>query len=510
LSHISLLASMPDEEDSPMQKVGHACACCIGGWLVFPLTLWLLGSNEKSFVCNQKNILMGEAEAKITPCEGYPGDNKFVAVGCAINEESKREWTMKDFLTDATTAAKFSEGSPSASGTGFKFKSLTGEMSAPQMYQCKEDARSEQVDPSCKPTKDKNGKTISCPVHTVYSYSLDWSAGRASFQCSESKCQNDRKVSCPDLGTSDQNPFYPAGLPTVMETKWASNPFSFKIGNTGLYITDGDGGTRSRDFKADKPLPLSGMDWKRMGQRINSVLDKGKQSKFDYDHTTIVGNYIYTCDGNDVVHGCVRVSFSYNADVGAGFIGNTGVGGKTEPMIMPASWGCPKSTWFVTKRLASKADIKPGKEVKEDIIASQNAKNESSLYFFRVVGVLGCWAAVYCCLYPIVAFFDIMEDYMAMVPCIGGCLSVIGQVVETLVQLVVCCMSCSFGCSAAFFTIALVWLYMRPLQGILYMLGCLAVSGGAYALAHMAPKKEGKGQARDLNQELASAGGEQP
>jgi len=177
-----------------------------------------------------------------------------------------------------------------------------------------------------------------------------------------------------------------------METKWASNPFSFKIGNTGLYITDGDGGTRSRDFKADKPLPLrwekdgkdgtAGMDWKFMGTRINSVMDRGKQSKFDYSHTEIVGNYIQTCDGNDVVHGCVRVSFSYNADVGAAFIGNTGVGGKTEPMNMPASWGCPKSTWFVTKRLASKADIKPGKEVKEDIIATQNQKNESSLYLF--------------------------------------------------------------------------------------------------------------------------------
>merc|ERR1712216_744678 len=113
---------------------------------------------------------------------------------------------------------------------------------------------------------------------------------------------------------------------------------------------------------------------------------------------------------------------------------------------------------------------------KAALITSANASNENTLYFLRVVGVLGCWAAVFCCLYPIVAFFDIMEDYMSAVPCIGGCLGVIGSIVETLVTLVVCCMSCSFGCSAALFTIALVWLAMRPAQGIVYMLICIALS----------------------------------
>lgn len=494
---------MPDEEESPFQKIQHACACCLGGWVLFPLTLYLLGWNEKKFVCEQKNIISAEADSVVTKCDSFPGNNKFVAFGCPINDESKKDWTMADFLTDAETKKSF--------GDNFKFRSLAAKMAAPEMYQCKESSRSVQDDTNCRPTKDKNGKTTSCPVHTEYSYSLGWATGRINFACRKDKwndCTQRRTDGCPGLrslvpGGGDTNPGLPIGLPSVREAKYASNPYEFKVGTGGLYITEQ---TESKDlFPADSVVPLKGMSWPGMGTKNTNV---GVTNKFDAQNARISdnGNYIQTCSSDRI--GCVRVSFSQNAAAGAAFIGDSGSGGKTQPRKMASSWGCEEGSWFRTKALKTKADILPGAEARKNIIDSANKNNESSLFWFRVLGVLGCWAAVYCCLYPIVAFFDIMEDYMAMVPCIGGCLSVIGQVVETLVQLVVCCMSCSFGCSAAFFTIAIVWLYMRPLQGILYMLGCILVSGGAYALAHMAPKKEGK-QARDLSQELATPGGEE-
>jgi len=135
------------------------------------------------------------------------------------------------------------------------------------------------------------------------------------------------------------------------------------------------------------------------------------------------------------------------------------------------------------------------------MIERENQGNETMLYVVRVVGVLLAWAAMYCCMYPIVAFADILDDYVAMVPCIGPILAVISGIVEWLVSIVVCCMSCSIGCAAAMFTALVVWLFMRPpWESFVGLLFCAVLVTCAFGLAYLAPKKEG--QARDLSVEL--------
>jgi len=180
--------------------------------------------------------------------------------------------------------------------------------------------------------------------------------------------------------------------------------------------------------------------------------------------------------------------------------------GKTvlKPETIPSSWGCGKVPWANMKASSSVADT-GGDKGKAAMIKKLQDGNKTTLMLFRVLGVLGAWAAIFCCLYPIIAFFDIMEDYLAMIPCVGGCLSVIGQIVEWLVTIVVCCMSCSIGCSCAFFVIAVTWVVMRPKFGIPMLLVSLVMFAGAWGVMHMAPKKE-SGQAREMNVELNAPG----
>jgi len=257
----------------------------------------------------------------------------------------------------------------------------------------------------------------------------------------------------------------------------------------------------------DKFKPTSEVPLTKFGETFakNEAQKKeGEQHNFDAESVVVQGNYLQTCTKAVTVIGCTRVKFFENTDYKQGVSVMLSSGEKkedgtyeTKPNDYAASWGCSAGNWFKFVK---------GEKKKPDFIKMLNGKNESDLMVWRVIGVLACWAAVYCCLYPIVAFFDILEDYLAKIPCIGPCLSVIGTVVEWLVQIVVCCMSCSFGCSAALFTVAIVWLVMRPMMSLPMIAACVLMVGCAAALSHLAPKKEKAGQARDLSVELADGG----
>jgi len=155
---------------------------------------------------------------------------------------------------------------------------------------------------------------------------------------------------------------------------------------------------------------------------------------------------------------------------------------------MPASWGCSAETWYSIKIGCGSSNRD---DCKKEFITGNNSDNESQLYMLRVVGILGAWAAVWCCFFPCIAFTSVLADSLNGVPCIGGCFELIGNIVETLVHIVVCCMSCSIGCSSALFVVAIVWVVMRPVMGICLLCFCALCVGGAIALLQYAPKKDG-------------------
>lgn len=464
---------MPDEEASPGEKVQKACGLCCCGFFTFPLALLFLGYKEKMFVCDQKNILTAEKDgpaggALVVGCSSSVEDNQFVALSCPLDRDAFKKFTIKDFMADNPTF-----------GDELFFNSLSAEMSAPEMMHCLE-TKTSRDDPSCTAKQKKEG---SCPKTTTYSYKMQWSTGsHTTFENQTPQAKQNRGTNCPGL-LHDSNPAF-----TVSRNKETHDPPAEVPLNGGkFYITTATG---SSGFRPDSDVDLSPFASKF---KVDIKPRPGDPQGFSPQNSAVVGKYLQTCL-EPAVLGCQRVSFKMNRATSASLLANSGIGGRTTPQSMSASWGCSASKWY---------QMRPVTLAKEAFIAALHSSNESSLYAGRVFGVLACWAAVFCCLYPIIAFFDIMEDYLAMIPCIGGCLSVIGNIVETLVTMVVCCMSCSFGCSAAMFVVAIVWLVMRPWKSIPMIIGCILLSGGAYYMSTMMPKKQVG--ARDMSTELNSA-----
>lgn len=463
-----------------MDKVTSACGICCLGWLCFPITLFILGSAEKNYVCTNNNILLADKNAATTVCTSAPVDNKFIHLSCRLDTKAFTNYTVTDFIKDFQKPT----------GPQVEFSTLSASMSDVEMYSCKETV-TQVPDPNC-PSRRRR-KDSACPTVPKYSYAMGWRANsqQETFNTATIAVAA-RKIGCPLTTGIAGNP----GLPTNLVEKGGritkGPPNDVKLeGN--YYITKATGSAGFTPKPTVLLAPFAGQV--KQPAQLPTSRSAFAVGTFDDKSVAVVGNYLQNC--NSPFWGCVRLSFKRNSDIAGSIIASSGINGKTAEEPMPATWlpPCPKDDWHTWSA---------GMVAKDKLLDMLTSSNENSLYFTRIFGILGCWAAVFCCLYPIVAFFDIMEDYMAMIPCIGPCLSTIGQVVETLVTMVVCCMSCSFGCSAALFTIALVWLVMRPLQGLLMMAVCICLGGGAHALLQLVPKKGG-GEARDMNQELSSA-----
>jgi len=108
---------------------------------------------------------------------------------------------------------------------------------------------------------------------------------------------------------------------------------------------------------------------------------------------------------------------------------------------------------------------------KDDFLDALANANRIMTWIIRLAGLIAAWIAVYCCFSPIAAAADIIGDGLNYLPC-GG---YIEDLLEGVVDAVLCCMSCAVGCSCGLFVIAVTWLYMRPLYGALMLAGSVTL-----------------------------------
>ena len=77
--------------------------------------------------------------------------------------------------------------------------------------------------------------------------------------------------------------------------------------------------------------------------------------------------------------------------------------------------------------------MEPGRLIRfDEYMDSLISENEGSLFAFRIIGPCLLWAAFYCCLSPIVWLIDKFGDMLESVPCVGGCLGILADILETL------------------------------------------------------------------------------
>jgi len=424
-----------------IEKAKYAlCACCCG-IILLPCMLIMLGSNEKNYVCRQKDIIYAEKSASEVACTGTPPNDKFVFFSCELDTSKLQTFTLKDFNPgfDAQLASTITFNSAAASQTV-------------DMYQCIESSstRTEGT--------DKNAQTV-----TTYSYSLDWRSARISATGYQNK--TGAKAVC---GPSFvDNPNFPNNVGGSSKKEMAGG---VPVGMFKLHAK------LSNTFQADTTVKLD-----KFASKFPASVSNVPPTSITKDKIKPIGDYLMTC--NSATLGCVRISLKQNGAKDASVFANSGSNGNTAPQKTKSSWGCSSGTF---------AEIFKSRKSKAEAISSLESSNTSSLWALRIIGVLMSWAAVFCCMYPIIAAFDIVGDYLGEVPCVGCLLKMIADIVETLVKLVVCCMSCSFGCSCAFFVIAVVWVVMRPTVGIILLLIIVVFSVGACVLMKMAPKKGDK------------------
>jgi len=190
------------------------------------------------------------------------------------------------------------------------------------------------------------------------------------------------------------------------------------------------------------------------------------------------GNELETCSNRMPRLGCVTLSYKVSAPAMVSVIAEI-TAGQLAPKETPSSWGCSGSEF---------SEFTEGNIPKDKMLAKLTSANSMMTWILRFVGVLGAWMAVYCILSPITYMADKIGDVADYIPCVGGFLE---SFIEGVVGAVVCFISCSCSCSCSLTVMALVWVFMRPLVGAVFLLIALCCCGAA-GFAAMQAKGEGE------------------
>jgi hypothetical protein len=455
--------------EGPGQKIQKAfCSCCIG-MLVFPLSLFLLGWNEKNYVCTHNTILYAEDNAEDVGCAPTGAEDTFGFFACPIQEQGLQVFTPCMFNVDNK---QMPCGTMSGFGSNISFLSSAGKQTV-EMLQCVEHE-----------TQETRGSGKNSRTRTVYTYSVDWSSSLVSGFNQAHLAQAEQ--SCP--GFFGTNPAFPTNVDAGESTDYAPGPVKAGTSNISAWTINED---LVRGIEPTKPVPLSTMlgpisTFKGTG----SVNPAVRPLSVTTLNMLVYGDYLSTCAQNDNRVGCVRISYHMALSVGESPAVLARVKESvTSPEKVPSSWGCSASD-----RQWIRAETGSGPYTKDTLIETLKSENSMTTWLLRLVGCILAWVSVFCCLQPIAAAADIMGDCLAFIPCVGGAME---DCLEGAVDSLLCCLSCGVGCSCALFVIATMWVVMRPMVGIPLMLLalCVGCSGiGVFMSMHKKPKRKNFGE----------------
>eukprot|EP00747_Dinoflagellata_sp_TGD_P113285 gnl/TRDRNA2_/TRDRNA2_171670_c0_seq6.p1 gnl/TRDRNA2_/TRDRNA2_171670_c0~~gnl/TRDRNA2_/TRDRNA2_171670_c0_seq6.p1 ORF type:complete len:475 (-),score=92.25 gnl/TRDRNA2_/TRDRNA2_171670_c0_seq6:278-1702(-) len=430
-----------EEEAGPCGKVVGAMQMCMLGICLFPIMLFICGWNEKNYVCTDKLILYVEANAKEVGCE-VAKEEELAFYSCPLEEDSLKNFTPS--VWDSPGGNDW--------GAAITFKSTAAQQEN-EMYQCIEHKKETK--------KDKK-------TYTTYSYSMEWRSDMASYSTYHSSVQKIQK-SCPGFTGVTK------GLPSPLVV----NPSTIKAGEVkaGAHTINEH---LMSGFSVDTYVDLTSVA-AEFG-KTNALANATTETTLTASELTVCpgpSNQLNTalCTCAVPALDCVRISWKKSAATFATVIAKEDAAGSQEAEI-PSSWLCSASKY---------ARLFDSELTFEKTIETLHGENTVITWLLRIIGLLGAWGAVYCCLAPIATAADLVGDVLDMIPCIGGYLE---DFIEGVVGTILCFISCSCGCSSALFVMAVVWFVMRPLYGGLLLLVVFLLIGCAVAAGNMAPKKE--------------------
>lgn len=454
------------------QKLQTAiCSCCLGLFL-FPFSLWLLGWNERNFVCTQKQIFYAEENAREWPCVDNTemGENQLYHFSCPFDPTSYSDFTARRFNPSAVNSG---DESLQTLLDSFRFNCLGGEQKT-QIFTCVE-TRHERRSVS---TGSGERRRRTQPVVT-YTYALAWTTALTAFHQNPlvgGPLENALR-SCPGVpvGWQGSQPSFPPGIDDGTNTRYADSVTAASVALPDTWIEEIPLDTLVTAIELEEPLTPS---------------------------PALAGGWHFADDGPDAPEatitdcaslltpswGCVKLTYRKSSATQASVIANVGSGSMAGPEMTPSSWACGADEYYAFHPSSIAMTL-------EDIITLEHSSNSAEAWMIRIGGLVLAWVAVFCLCAPVTFAADIFGDCLAFIPCVGGLME---DIVEGLVNAVVCCISCSIGCSSGLCVIAIVMLVMRPLWGGLLMLAACCLIGCAFALSSQAPRKQKQG-AEEMN-----------
>mmetsp|Transcript_63379 Transcript_63379/g.163057 ORF Transcript_63379/g.163057 Transcript_63379/m.163057 type:complete len:472 (+) Transcript_63379:81-1496(+) len=437
-------------DDGPCGKIGKAMTMACLGIVLFPLSLLMLGWNENSYVCENNRILYADNKAVVVPnCDNADLMDKFVFLSCPVLESSLMEFTP----------CVFNGGTMSCqSQLPVKFRSASGSQNV-EMYQCVEEC-------STKTEKHKNmaGQNEVKKV-TTCTYEMKWATryhDSSGFKYSLQQISNN---GCPDIVKAGGNPQPPSNMDMGQSEEFAQSIVVGKSVSSGFTLNK----ALVDALNPDTPVPLQQFASGFSGPLPTTsgiAMPWSRPLAVSAANMGVQGNYLTTCTVQQL--GCVRASYMQSGATNPSVFTHVETTGLTSKETIPGSWGCSKSKWQA---------IEKQKMDKAAMVESLQASNSMKTWVLRLVGCLIAWLSVYCCFSPISAAADVLGDCINFCPC-GGYAE---DLLEGVVDSVLCLMSCGIGCSCALFVIALVWVAMRPLVGgglmAVALLLCCCVAG---------------------------------
>jgi len=280
---------------------------------------------------------------------------------------------------------------------------------------------------------------------------MDWSPLYYDSRQFKAEPQNIASAGCPDFlynGQVNHNPALPDrgdGKAAELGTQQIIAP---SIAAGGFTLNDE---TELKKLEADERLSM--MPFKDHFSTLSTTTDN-IVSSISKDtlavHESDPG-YLSTCASARL--GCLRISYYKSGATHVSVMGKAGGSGVMEPQPMSKTWGCDSSMFI---------RMYPQEMTKEEMILEMRKEKDIKTWVLRLVGLLVAWLALYCCFNPIALAADVMGDCLGYIPFFGPAVE---SLLEGVVEMFLCIISCGFGCSCGLFIIAIVWLGMRPLVG---------------------------------------------
>lgn len=457
--------SVDDSSAGDAGPVGKLCGSlglmCVG-IVALPLALYLLGWNESHYACKNARILYAEAKATEVPCDSTKVMNQFAFFSCPLVQSSLQLFApcvFNPMKMDCATQPPIS------------FRAASGRQVV-EMYQCLE---------TCETSNRKNtqGQTVS--VRTC-SYRMDWSPHQiSSWQFKHSSPEI--MQGCPGFSVVKQNPTFPEDLQPGTTSDYAQTVLAGEGRKTSFTLNH----RLVEQLAPEAPVELAPFAGNFSGPPSGGVSPWTRPFKVSGTNLRVSGNALESCIPPYQI-GCTRIQYFQSKAVSTSVLTHVSDAGETAPQTVPGSWGCSAEDW---------QEIRAGKVSKEELIASLREDSKTEVWLLRICGCLGAMLAIFCCLRPISATADVVGDMIRICPCGGW----IEELLEGIVDWVICVISCNAGCACSLFTIAVVWIFMRPLYGIgLMVVGVCCCAGSIGARQSFAPDKLDSGRGvRDLD-----------